>query len=263
MAVLRKLRRNPSKDSSPSSTTNPSKSNNSIIPASRHDSIATNSSQKSGLTFFDLPAELRNEIYDLVASTTILTLPPSSNTSNRKDRSLVPVPGLLLTSRQTRREYLPLLYSTAPVAVEIRDFNFNPLLNAVANLYATELKALRLNPNLVLQLRTQNCTKDNLAGLRRWVVSRANSLDRLPWRYEVVHPEGVGMMGWWRLRKEVGFYRDRVAGLRPAVGEAGRWELEAVVEAFGRKGEELDGRLEGITVWEPRFLRGVAGGGLR
>lgn len=65
------------------------------------------------------------------------------------------------------------------------------------------------------------------------------------------------------MRKEVGFYRDRVAGLRPAVGEAGRWELEAVVEAFGRKGEELDGRLEGITVWEPRFLRGVAGGGLR
>jgi len=262
MPVLRKLRRNPSKDSTPSSTRN--NSHVPTTPASRDDIPSTTPSpQKSGLSFFDLPAELRNEIYDLVASTTLLILPPSPTSNNKKDRPPAPVPGLLLTSRQTRREYLPLLYSTAPVAVEIRDFNFLPLLNAVANLYATELKALRLNPNLVLKLRTQNCTKDNLAGLRRWVLSRADSLDRLAWRYEVVHPESAGTMGWWRLRKEMGFYRERVAGLRGVVGEAGRWELEAVMEAFGRKGEELEGRLEGVSIWEPRMLRGVAGGGLR
>ncbi|KAK0343669.1 ferrochelatase hem15 [Friedmanniomyces endolithicus] len=256
MAMLRKLRRG-SKDSLP-------------IYAERRDSdFATllpsppTAATPGKLTFFDLPAEIRNHVYDLVSSDTVLSLP---SPEDGKKKSSVPVCGLLLTSRQCRKEYLPLLYSTAPVVIDIKDFDFRAVIKIIGGLYSTELKAFRANNALVLRLRTLNCTKANLDGLRRWLTHRADSLDRLPFRYEVFVADPAGRIGCFRQSREIAYYGERLAMMQVKLEDTLQWELQAIVAAFDRKGAELDDVLQGVPQrLDPtrRPIYGLSGGGLR
>ncbi|KAK4541201.1 hypothetical protein LTR36_008275 [Oleoguttula mirabilis] len=257
MAFLKKLRRS-SKDAILESQ-----------PGSRHDGLATQPSLLAATdpnrpSFFDLPAEIRNAIYELHATDVTLSLPVQG-----KERSRLPprVSALLLASRQCRKEYLPLLYSTAPVAIEVRDFEFSNVMRVVSSLYSTELKAFRENPNLVIRLRTQNCTRDNLNALRRWLVKRADSLDRLPWRYEVAVADPNGVVARFRLiMRELEFYAARLARLQVRLEDTLQWELEAIIGAFDRKAEaiedSLDGRGDGADFNSVAAVRGLAGGGI-
>ena len=256
MAMLRKLRRG-SKDSIPSS-----------VPTERRDSVfATQppspvASTPGKLTFFDLPAEVRNEIYDHVACDGILYLP---SPEDRKKKLSVPLCGLLLASRQCRKEYLPLLYSTTPVLVDIKDFDFQNLVRVVGGLYSTELKAFRANKRLIIRLRTLNCTKANLDSLRRWLSNRANSLDRLPWQYEVFIADTTGRIGCFRQSREIAYYGERLARMQMKLEDTLQWELQAILAAFDRKGVELDEILQGVPKrLDParRPIRGLAGGGV-
>ncbi|KAK0899023.1 ferrochelatase hem15 [Friedmanniomyces endolithicus] len=240
LAMLRKLRRG-SKDSIP-------------VPTERRDSffatpLTTPTAATPGkLTFFDLPAEIRNHIYDLTVSNTILYL-PSPSPEDRKKKP-IPVCGLLLASRQCRKEYLPLFYSTAPVVIDIKDFDFRNVMKVIGGLYSTELKAFRANNALVLRLRTLNCTKANLDGLRRWLTHRADSLDRLPFRQS----------------REIAYYGERLARMQVKLEDTLQWELQAIVAAFDRKGAELDEALQGVPQQlDPsrRPIYGLSGGGLR
>ncbi|EMC92989.1 hypothetical protein BAUCODRAFT_269352 [Baudoinia panamericana UAMH 10762] len=256
MAVmLRKFRRG-SKDTYP-------------YPTPRNGSVATLPSTtepaplvEGKLTFFDLPAELRNEVYNVVASDTHLTLPSSEQ---RSKKLFIRPTGLLLASRQCRKEYLPLLFSTATVILNIKDFDFQNLLRVTGSLYSTELKSLRTNNNLLIRLRTCNCTRENMQSLRRWLISRANGLDRLPWQYEVLLGDATGRMGCFRQSRELAYYGERLARLQCQLEDSLQWELGVIVEAFERKGRELDAVLQGVT--KPRLLagreaRGLSGGGL-
>ncbi|KAK1074130.1 ferrochelatase hem15 [Friedmanniomyces endolithicus] len=240
MAMLRKLRRG-SKDSIP-------------VPTERRDSFfatppSTPTAATPGkLTFFDLPAEIRNHVYDLTVSDTVLYL-PSPSPEDRKKKP-VPVCGLLLASRQCRKEYLPLFYSTAPVVIDIKDFDFRNVMKVIGGLYSTELKAFRANNALVLRLRTLNCTKANLDGLRRWLTHRADSLDRLPFRQS----------------REIAYYGERLARMQVKLEDTLQWELQAIVAAFDRKGAELAEALQGVPhQLDPsrRPIYGLSGGGLR
>ncbi|KAK3075877.1 ferrochelatase hem15 [Teratosphaeriaceae sp. CCFEE 6253] len=233
MAMLRKLRRG-SKDSTP-------------VYAERRDSVIATQppnpipSTPGRLTFFDLPAEIRNEV-------------PST-----------PVCGLLLASQKCRKEYLPLLYSTTPVVVDIKDFDFQNLTRVIGGLYSTELKALRANRRLIIRLRTLNCTKANLDGLRRWLGNRADSLDRLPWQYEVFIADTAGRIGCFRQSREIAYYGERLARLQVKLEDTLQWELQAIIAAFDTKGVELDHVLQGVPRrLDPtrRPIRGLAGGGI-
>jgi hypothetical protein len=252
MAMFRKLRRG-GKDTGVESK--PSTRQNSIVI------IQPEATQPNKLTFFDLPAEIRNQIYELVASDAILTLP----LQKKETKTPPPVPGLLLASHQCRKEYLSLFLSTAPVIVEVKDFEFRHLIRVVGSLYNSEFKALRLNRNLCIHLRTQNCTRENLASLRKWLIKRGDSLDRLPWRYEVVHTPPSGRIGYFRLSRELKFYCERMGRMQIGLEDTLQWELQAVIAAFERKGEELDRGLQGVRpgIQEPRTLRGLSGGGVR
>ncbi|KAF7188884.1 hypothetical protein HII31_09807 [Pseudocercospora fuligena] len=184
--MLKKFRR-----SSKASTTS------ATPPSSRHGSVATTISTKTTTSsrtktnFFSLPAELRNQIYNLAAKGIVLRLldRKSQKLPKRRKTTIDTVPSLFITSRQCRSEYLPILLSTAKIEVQVIDFDFSNIIRIIGSLYCTELKSLRLNPNLMLALSFTPRSSDKLgimeANLRRWAAHRSQGLDRLPWRYRL------------------------------------------------------------------------------
>ncbi|KAF2162980.1 hypothetical protein M409DRAFT_26829 [Zasmidium cellare ATCC 36951] len=188
--------------------------------------VATNNTnnQKS---FFSLPAELRNDIYELAASEITLQL---FNPTPSKSQKTKPIPALLLANRQCRNEFLPVLLSTASIKASITDFDFNPLLRVTGSLYSTELKALRANPNLKISLRAKKCPNDAYPNLRRWCINRASSLDRLPWSYGVDVPD-TQQLQWYAERARVLFEK---LGEEPSVRAEVQRVLEVLEEGLGR-----------------------------
>lgn len=131
-------------------------------------------------TFFDLPAELRVHIYELVASDT--------NLSVLDTRSGLRTPSLLFVTHRVRAEYRPILLSNAPIRAHVTDYHFRPLIRLIGSLYSSELKALRNNPNLKIELHVKHhkgFDKESMPSLRQWAVKRAQYLDRLQWTYEL------------------------------------------------------------------------------
>jgi len=259
MAILKKLRRS-SKDSVANAHA-----------GAREDTLATQPScpeakHAGKLTFFDLAPELRNVIYELVATSTTLSLP-----ARKKHEKLPPqVTGLLLASKQCRKEYLPLLYSTVPVVVDVKDFDFRKLMRVVSSLYSTELKALRENRRLIIRMHTHNCTRENLSNLRLWLVNRADSSDRLPWRYEIAVTDANFAAGRYRLLRELmRFYAERLARLQVRLEDTLQWELQAVIAAFDSMALRLESALDehGVEADASANLRsqarGLPGGGIR
>lgn len=193
---------------------------------------ATASSSKPKTTFFDLPAEIRNEIYLLLARQTTLTLFPDTARSTSKKTTRISskkagdlTPGLFLTSRRSRQESTAILLSAARIHANVVDFDFHSLTRVVGSLYATELKALRQNPRLFIVLRMKVCSRALYTNLWRWCVARADSLDRLEWRY-VLHWEGEGSKRPWE-------FADWVKEVGDAIeGDAEKFEARRVEEVF-------------------------------
>ncbi|GIZ48126.1 hypothetical protein CKM354_001119900 [Cercospora kikuchii] len=126
---------------------------------SRSESVAesTSSSRK---TFFDLPAELRNTIYELVADCT-LRLDPKPNEPSM-------IPGLLIASRRCRNEYTSILLATARIEASITDMNFERLILTLKGLDQASRKALISNKQLLIILRVRKCGSEVYANLRKW-----------------------------------------------------------------------------------------------
>lgn len=187
----------------------------------------TNSSRTKKTSFYDLPSELRIHIYELAARDTRLSLFSASPKHTE-------APALLLTSRQMRNEYRPVLLSLAPIRAHISNYNFKPIMRVVGSLYSTELKALRKNNSLtiVLHLKNFDVTSEHcMTSLRRWAVKRAEHLDRLPWSYELVHstssslPMASAVAQMCRLEKSIAAVR----ALQRSVHESLAAEIEPIV----------------------------------
>lgn len=187
-----------------------------------------NSSNRNKTSFYDLPSELRIQIYELVARDSrlslFLALPKNIKT-----------PALLLTARQVRNEYRPVLLSLAPIRAHVGNYNFKPIMRVVGSLYSTELKALRKNSNItiVLHLKNFDVTSEHcMTSLRRWAVKRAEHLDRLPWSYELVSstssslPMALAVAQMCRLEKSIA----AVHSLQKSVHESLAAEIEPIVE---------------------------------
>lgn len=195
--------------------------------------VASPSATDSKLTFFDLPAEIRNVIYEDVARSTRIFIPtPSKKTAKLGPP---PIPSLLLVSRQTRREYLPLLLSIAPISTVVKDFDFSHLTRITSSLYSTELKALRLNPTFIIRLRIERCSRETIASLRRWLTLRATALDRIAFTYGVAWSKQTQIIPTSTQVHRINVYINRrallsqnleaMANLRGKVEEAVRFEL--------------------------------------
>ena len=207
-----------------------------VTPVHEADSVPSRAGSRK-LTFFDLPAEIRNVIYEHVARDTRLY-----NTGKKPNKSPLPVPSMLLVSGQTRREYLPLLLEFAPIAFRVKDFDFKSLMRITSSLYSTELKALRHNPNLTLRLQVSKPSRDTMASLRRWLVKRAENLDRLAWSYGVIWAKHVQILPTSSEVHKTNTYIQRrtlltqnlemMAQLHRNVDETLRFELEPIIAAF-------------------------------
>lgn len=209
----------------------PTASVRSICTAQKPPTTSNNhadSSKAKSTSFYDLPSELRIQIYELVARDTRLSLFSASPKH-------IKTPALLLTSRQLKNEYRPVLLSLAAVRAHVDNYNFKPTMRVVGSLYSTELKALRKNNNLtiVLHLKKFDVTSEHcMTSLRRWAVKRAEHLDRLPWSYELVQsassslpmPSAVAQM--CRLEKSIA----AVHALQKSVHESLAAEIEPIVE---------------------------------
>ncbi|KAK5164394.1 ferrochelatase hem15 [Saxophila tyrrhenica] len=230
------------------------------------------------LTFFHLPAELRNEIYEHVISDATLSLPVTSSTGTisqmakvalrrRKPAPAASINGLLLASKQCRQEYLSVLLSTINVVVEIKDFDFENLMRVSSSLGDVETRALQANRNLCLLLDTRNCTQKDLAGIRRWLDFRKDDKKLLPWKYSFpldkhLPPSTVGRV---RLMRELEYYADNISTLAVDVDDGQKTELRAIIDAFEGRAMSLEedlGRDGQRSKSLPRNVRGLAGGGL-
>jgi hypothetical protein len=230
--MFNKLRRKSKDQASPLATATPSH-------PKHHD---LDDSTRKPITFYDLPAELRIKVYELVASETKLSL--FSNSPKPQP------PSLLFVTRQIRAEYRPILLSLAPVQAHIYDYDFSPLIRLIGSLYSTELKALRTNNSLIISVHLTDyevTKRDNMTLLRRWAVKRSEHLDRLPWSYELaVDPPGgifypaarerLRRLGQSILAVEVlqsGLHESLAAELRPVweALHAREWEWDAAKTA--------------------------------
>lgn len=134
-------------------------------------------------TFFDLPAEIRIEIYRLALHrVTIQIVPPDS--TRRCPHALI------RTSRQTRHEVLPLIHSTCPIRANVTDFNFAGLLAWLGRIPATEQHHLAKNPDLMIFVTTTEKGAREGGTLRQWLHLRADKCRAQPvWRYSGPPPQ--------------------------------------------------------------------------
>lgn len=169
-------------------------------PRSQHQ----NGQDTTGTKFYDLPAELRIEIYRLaLSSVTIHILPP--NTTNRQKLPH----GLVRTTRQVRNEVLPLIHNSCPIKAVVTDFNFDGLLTWMDRMPPDQESNLCKNGNLRIELcTTTNAAQDaaktgagvqkqsscnsmkNSGILRKWLRMRADAHRPQPqWMYSGPKPD--------------------------------------------------------------------------
>jgi hypothetical protein len=144
--------------------------------------------------FYDLPAELRVEIYKLaLSSVQIHILPPNSSERNNPH-------ALVLTSRQVRNEVLPLIHNSCAIRIDITDFNFDGLLAFMARMPPDQEANLRKNTKLSIRLCTTTTpdarkgdpcnSMKNSPSLRRWLHVRADPYRPQPnWIYSGPVPD--------------------------------------------------------------------------
>ena len=153
-----------------------------------------------------------------------------------------PIPSLLIVSRQARSEYLPVLLAFAIVKVLIKDFDFRNLIRMCGSLYTIELKTLRQNDRLAIQLVLEKCNRDSIVSLRRWLDNRASGLDRLPWSYSIFwkpkhqissKTSEERKMDIFVMRKQLLEQNlEAIAQLHKNVGENLQFELQPVIDAY-------------------------------
>lgn len=272
--MLRKFRRNskPSPEDGLSALS---------LQSSKEESTDAGAQQPQGndrLSFFSLPAEIRNDIYELIIADTTLSLPSHALTAaqklklrTRKRRVLVtPINGLLLASRQCRQEYLSTLFSRGAVTVEVKDFDFEGLIRVSSGLDEMEVRYLQSNRNLTVQLMTQNCRQKDGFALRKWLNYLRDCEARLPWKYEVPLEKLLPptMMGRVRLMHELEYYADSISALEPEISESQKLELKQITDAFYKAVEWLEGEVGEVGRRRKDYsrslahLRGLPGGGV-
>ncbi|KAK4503844.1 hypothetical protein PRZ48_004759 [Zasmidium cellare] len=134
------------------------------------------------VTFFDLPAELRIEVYKLALEGVVIHILP---TSKAEDAARCIPHALTRTSRQVRNEVLPMIHSMCPIRCSITDFNFDGLLLWIARIPPDQESKLCKNEDLRIQFATSGQQPPrSLDSLRKWLHMRADKHRPQPkWQY--------------------------------------------------------------------------------
>lgn len=175
-------------------------------------------------SFFDLPAELRIEIYRItLKGITIHILPTSpkhgtDTPDNGSRRPPSPHP-LLLASKQVRNEVLPLMHASCPIQCAVTDFNFDGLLLWIKRVPPHEETHLKKNKNLTIILNTaEPSVPKTMESMRKWLHMRADKCRPQPdWKYKgsaVQNKVGADLRRRTKRMTEVGKQRESCKILR-------------------------------------------------
>lgn len=135
--------------------------------------------QPKSTTFFDLPAELRIEIYKLVLDNVIIHVLPLQSQERHCPHALV------RTSRQVRNEALPIIHASCEIRAVVTDFNFGGMLAWIDRIPSQAQGYLSKNENLSIRLCTSTTNPNgDEQSLRRWLKMRADRYRAQPnWQY--------------------------------------------------------------------------------
>lgn len=135
-------------------------------------------------TFYDLPPELRLEVYKLILENTIIhILPAESDDERRKPHAL------MRASKVVRNEALPIIYTTCSITANVTDFNFTGMLAWMQRVPPHQEHYLARNSDLKICLSTSGPTSSNKGAhfcrnLRQWLHLRSDKHRKQPqWKY--------------------------------------------------------------------------------
>lgn len=136
------------------------------------------------VTFMDLPAELRIEIYKLALENVTVHILPSSCDETRKRPH-----ALTRTTRQVRAEVLPLMHALCPIRCSVTDFHFDSLLAWLARIPPDAQANLCKNSALTIRFCTTTAPPKSIDSMRRWLHARADPYRPQPrWQYSGSKP---------------------------------------------------------------------------
>ncbi|USW49565.1 Putative 2EXR domain-containing protein [Septoria linicola] len=145
---------------------------------------------KDTTSFFDLPAELRIEIYKLALERVVIHILPTNSkngtdTPDDNPRRLQMPHSLTRASRQVRNEVLPLMHASCPIKCAVTDFNFDGLLQWIKRVPPHEETHLKKNKNLQITLNTAEPNVPKIMdSMRKWLHMRADRCRPQPdWKY--------------------------------------------------------------------------------
>ena len=257
-SMFQRLRRNSKQMFHPSASRRKNSTVNDISATPEEDYLRLG---RGRLTFFDLPAEIRNVIYQDVASETKIYVPVRAARRDPSKAPPLPTPSLLLVSRQTRNEYLPLLLEYSTLSFAIRDFGFQSIIRVSASLYSSELKALRKNPDLTVRLLATKTSDKGITDLRRWLQNRTEGMHIFPLTYSIVWPKATQILPTSTQVHRINTYLRRRSiliqnleamcggqegkgGLYSVVPEALQFELQPLIDLFQRELDGLHGAID-------------------
>lgn len=142
--------------------------------------------EQSRVTFYDLPAELRIEIYRMALEGVTIHIKPLGT----PDTMCSPQP-FSRVSKQVRNEALPLIHSLCPITSTVQDFNFDGVLAWIARVPPHEEGNLAKNKSLTINLATSggNQPYREMASLRHWLHMRSDKFRPYPnWVYQGPQP---------------------------------------------------------------------------
>ena len=194
-------------------------------------------------------AEIRNVVYEHIARDTRIFIKNKNPSKKNSKTPPPPPPPLLLVSTGTRREFRSVLLAISPISVLIKEYDFSNLSRIVASLYNSERLALRLNPSIDVLLQIKNCNRESIDRLRRWLTSRADGLDRIPFQYKVVWGKHMQIIPTSQQVHRINVYISRtsilnqnleaMAQLYTNVADTLKFELEPLVKALEDEGRNV------------------------
>jgi len=200
--------------------------------------LITCSHRPKEFDFLELPPEIRNAIYEYAVAGTRLVYDPT-----RLDRRALGPIGLIVVSRQVRKEAYPMLLATASLVFKVEDFNFPNIASALQMLSTAERKAIHSNEDITVRLLLQHrCRPTHVDKLELWLQRRTLGLTFPSVHYAVAWEDypysDIGIAKLQR-RRQVASHLEMLSRLYYNLDEALRDELEPVIAAFEEASDAL------------------------